>query len=161
MFLGSVPQYSALLYASIPLVDRIQHYPLWTYLMRTYISLNAIFFILIAPLLHALPHTLPTLLSPCYTASKPLTSVLHTFTLSHTTSIPWSTEISSPSFSVWGTGRPSLRIVTPVITTKMVKTVMEIVVFLIVALRAVLGSVEVAVVAVIAVLGRTHSFHLN
>ena len=43
----------------------------------------------------------------------------------------------------------------------MVKTVMEIVAFLIVALRAVLGSVEVAVVAVIAVLDRTHSFHSN
>ena len=38
---------------------------------------------------------------------------------------------------------------------------MEIVVFLIVALRTALGSVEVAVVAVIAVLDRTHSVHLN
>ena len=49
--------------------------------MRTYISLNALFFILIAPLLHALRYTLPSLLSPYYTASKPFTSVLHTFTL--------------------------------------------------------------------------------
>ena len=47
--------------------------------MRTYISLNAIFFILIAPLLHALRYTLPSLLSPCYTASKPS----HIHTLSH------------------------------------------------------------------------------